>query len=382
MNADDTTALHHAAPRRLLGHDPEAEGLATAGPGRWLSALRSRAAAAWVAPLTLLAVALLAWHAAQGRPAPVWIAPSMAIAAKLLPLYLVVLLGAVLGRALEVDRSTVGTVLVRAVSPVVFLGAMASTPVAPRDLALPALFLAMPTLICLAARRIVQPLLAGSEAQLAAFLAGSANVGYFGVPAALAVLPAHALGAYMLCLLGFAVYENTVGYYMLARGRASARESLLRVARLPAMHAIALGLAANWASLSGGPELRVLWEAFKGCYVVLGMLALGLGIARLPALGATLRFVAVTASTRFALWPLAAVGLVAADAAVGSPFGADVQRIALLLAALPCATSGAIFAAELGLEPEKAAASVLVTTVLALLSVPLLPLLLPFLIGP
>lgn len=330
----------------------------------------------------LLAVALLAWHASRGRPAPAWTAPSLAIAFKLLPLYLVVLLGVVIGRTLEVDRGAVGTVLVRAVSPVVFLGAMASAPVAPRDLALPALFLAVPTLICLGVRRVVQPLLPGPEAQLAAFLAGSANVGYFGVPAALAVLPARALGAYMLCLLGFAVYENTVGYYVLARGRGSVRETLQRVGRLPTVHAIALGLAANWAGLSGGPELRALWEAFKGCYVVLGMLALGLGVARLPALRATLRFVAVTACARFAFWPLAAVGLVATDAILGSPFGTDVQRIALLLAALPCATSGAIFAAELGLQPEKAAASVLITTMLALLTVSFLPLLLPFLVGP
>ena len=48
----------------------------------------------------------------------------------------------------------------------------------------------------------------------------------------------------------------------------------------PAAHAIILGLAANWTGLSGGPELHAMWEAFKGCYVVLGMLALGLGLAR------------------------------------------------------------------------------------------------------
>ncbi len=350
----------------------------------WLSrrprAWPSVVGAACMSALILLG-ALASWRFQRG-PAPAWAAPSIAIAAKLLPLYLVVLLGIVVGRVLEVDRGTVGTVLVRAISPVVFLGAVASAPVAPRDLALPALFLAVPTMICLAARRVMRPLLPGPEAQLAAFLAGSANVGYFGVPAALAVLPARALGAYMLCLLGFAVYENTVGYYMLARGRGGTRGSLRRVARLPAVHAIALGLAVNWAGLSGGPELRGLWEAFKGSYVVLGMLALGLGLARLPALGTTLRFVVLTASARFTLWPLAAAGLVAADAATGLAFGADVQRIALLLAALPCATSGAIFAAELGLEPEKAAASVLVTTLLALLTVPLLPLLLPFLVGP
>jgi len=220
-------------------------------------------------------------------------------------------------------------------------------------------------------------MLSGPEARLAAFLAGSANVGYFGVPAALAVLPADVLGAYMLCLLGFAAYENTVGYYTLVRGRSSVRDGLIRITRLPAMHAIALGLAANWAGLSGGPELRGMWEAFKGCYVVLGMLTLGLGLASLAGLGATLRFVTLTTCARFTFWPFAAVGLVAVDAAAGALLGPGVRQITLLLAALPCATSGAIFAAELGLEPDKAAASVLATTLLALVTVPLAALLLP-----
>lgn len=369
MSVDDAIALPHPAPGRS-GRNPDVGGIIAARLGWKLSALWSRTSATAV----LLAIAL-AWYGLHGGPAPSWATPCIAIVFKLLPLYLVVLLGVIIGRALEVDRGTIGTVLVRAVSPVVFLGAMASAPVTPRDLALPALFFAVPTLICLAARQILQPLLHGPEARLAAFLAGSANVGYFGVPAALAVLPVRTLGAYMLCLLGFAIYENTVGYYMLARGRGDVRASLFRVVRLPAAHAIILGLAANWTGLSSGPELHAMWEAFKGCYVVLGMLALGLGLARLPALGATLRFVALTASAHFVLWPLAAVGLIAADVAVGSPFGLDVQRIMLLLAALPCATSGAIFAAELGLEPEKAAASVLASTVIALLTVPMLPLL-------
>ena len=335
----------------------------------------SRAAGvAWASGLAVAAA--IAWLASQGGPAPTWAAQSLGIAMKLLPLYFIVLLGIVIGRLLPLDRGTVGTVLVRAVSPVVFFGAVASAPVVFRDLALPALFLAVPSTICFAARRLLRPLLPGPEAALASFLIGSANVGYFGVPAALAVLPHSAFSTYMLCLLGFAAYENSVGYYTLARGRA-ALDGLRRVARLPAVYAIALGLAASSAGLSGGPELKALWEAFKGCYVVLGMLTLGLGLSRLPCLRTSLRFVALTALGRSLLWPLAAAGLILADIVLGNPVGTDMQRITLLLATLPCATSGAIFATELGLEPDKASATVLATTLLALLVVPLAALLLP-----
>ena len=87
-------------------------------------------------------------------------------------------------------------------------------------------------------------------------------MGYFDVPAALAVLPPDALGAYMLCLLGFAIYENIVGCDMMARSGAGMRDVLGRVLRLPAAHAVALGFAANWAGASGGAELHALWEAY------------------------------------------------------------------------------------------------------------------------
>ena len=143
-------------------------------------------------------MALLVLALARTGPAPVWAAPSLAVLSKLVPLYLIVMLGVVVGRILGVDRGTVGSILVRAISPVVFFGAVASAPIGPRDLALPALFLCVPTAICLASLTITRRLLPASEARLAAFLVGSANVGYFGVPAALAVLPARVLGSYML----------------------------------------------------------------------------------------------------------------------------------------------------------------------------------------
>ena len=278
-----------------------------------------------------------------------WAGPSLAIGAKLLPLYLVVILGSIAGRQFDIAPATVGTVLVRVVSPIMFFRAVAVSPVSVRDLALPALFLALPTGIRLVAHIVARNLIPGQRSCLAAFLAGSANVGSFGIPAVLTVLPRGALGTYMLCLFGFALYENTVAYFMLLEGRGGAKKSLRRAIRQPAAYAIMLGLAANWAGLSCGPELRALWAAFKGCYVVLGMLALGLRLAHPPALGETLRFMNVTTVARFVLWPLAAAGFVVANWVAASPFGPDVQRTALLFAALPCATSGAVFAVELGL---------------------------------
>jgi predicted permease len=130
---------------------------------------------------------------------------------------------------------------------------------------------------------------------------------------------------------------------------------------------------------SGGAELHALWEAFKGCSVVLGMLALGLGLARLPGLMATISFALTTILVRLAVWPATAAAVVALHALGSELLEPSLRLIAPLFAALPCATSGAIFVAELDLEIGKVAACVLASTVLALLTlsmVAMLPVLL------
>ena len=127
-----------------------------------------------------------------------------AIAPRLLPLYFLVALGFAAGRLFKIDSAPVGTILVHVISPIVFLGAMVTSPIGPVHLALPILFLVLPTAICLLSRAVLGRALGEAERNLAGFMAGSANCGFFGVPAALALLPADAFGIYLLCVVGAA----------------------------------------------------------------------------------------------------------------------------------------------------------------------------------
>ncbi len=93
-----------------------------------------------ILPLCMVLVVLLDPFAIQDFPSAALaphMTPSLEIAWKLLPLYFVVAPGIVLGRLFEIGRVSIGTVLVRGASPVVFFCAVASAPVTPHDLLCP-----------------------------------------------------------------------------------------------------------------------------------------------------------------------------------------------------------------------------------------------------
>ena len=297
----------------------------------------------------------------------------LGIAHKVIPLGAITALGFFAGKLMDPKDVSFGGTIVYLIAPVVFLGAVVNAPLSRVYLLLPVLFFALPAAIFLLSRCLAASFLGRSEGHMAAFMAGTANGGVFGIPAAIAILPAEAMGAYMLCLLGSAIYENSLGYYVVARGKVPVRESILRTARLPAVYAIVLGLGINWVGLKITPELNGVWEAFKGSYVVLGMLTIGISAARAHSISSTVRFASVTLLSKMLFWPAVALSLVFLDANFTFIFSRDVHQIMLLFAALPCATCGAVYASQLEYHPEKAAIAVISTTLVAFLLVPLLP---------
>ncbi len=84
------------------------------------------------------------------------------------------------------------------------------------------------------------------------------------------------------------------------------------------------------------------------------------------------RFTGLALAAKFAVWPLAMLAIVAADAATLRFFGTEIHRVMLLLSMVPLAANTVAFATELRSQPEKAAFAVLASTIVALFYVPAL----------
>jgi predicted permease len=174
----------------------------------------------------------------------------------------------------------------------------------------------------------------------------------------------------VLGAFGFILYENTLGYFVTARGHHTAAESLRRVARLPAIYAFGAGLTLNALGFARPGPLEELFRSLRGAYSVLGMLIIGLGAAGLRSWRTDGRFLAFCFAIKFAAWPLAVAALVAGAAAAGFPFAPELRPIVFLLGTVPMAANVVAIATELRVHPEKAAVAVLASTAFALFYLP------------
>ncbi len=158
--------------------------------------------------------------------------------AKPLPLLGLVGLGFVAGRHFGVERGSVARLAIFVVAPCVFFYGTATAPIDREGTAsfllLPLLTWGLASLVCAIVyalgSRVPRP-----RRNLMAFAVGNTNSGYFGIPAAVAIFGESAFSTAVLLSIGFTLFENTVGFYVTARGRSTPREALARLLRLPAL---------------------------------------------------------------------------------------------------------------------------------------------------
>lgn len=209
---------------------------------------------------------------------------------KLLPLYITVGLGWMAGRYLQASGSHIAGIMLYIVTPsVIFAGVMAA-PLSPSVILLPFLVFGFCSALALVHLAIAKWWLKDPVANLIPLSVGTGNTGYFGIPVALLLFGEQGLSIYIVCMLGTTLFENSVGFYLAARGRFGVRDCLLKVARLPAIYAFALAVTLNLSQI-GMPEVLIpLFDNLRGAYSILGMMIVGMGILSMRGLAGDLRF--------------------------------------------------------------------------------------------
>lgn len=295
-----------------------------------------------------------------------------ALIVKIIPLYFMILLGYVAGRFLKVPKEAIASLLLYMLMPAVVLVATARTTLSPGNLLAPVIFFTIGTALSFGLYYGSAALLRDSTRNVLAFTAGTGNTGYFGIPVALAVFGPDRLGLVVLTGLGAIFFENTFGFYHVARSAHTVRDSLLRMLRLPALHAFVLGVILNLSGVQLGQTILDAAELFRDTYSVLGMMMVGLALSGLRGYAFDARFLGLALITKFALWPLLISGVVWLDRAFAHLLSPELAQVLFFLSFMPLAANTAVFATELRAQPEKAALAVLLSTLLGLVVIPLM----------
>jgi hypothetical protein len=77
-------------------------------------------------------------------------------------------------------------------------------------------------------------------------------------------------------------------------------------------------------------------------------------------------------TVKFVVWPLAVIGLLWVDKFCFQSFSEEVYKMALIYGLVPLAGNPVAYAAQLGLKSERIALAVILSTVFALIYMPLL----------
>lgn len=299
-------------------------------------------------------------------------AAALALFLKLIPLYLTVTLGWVAGRFLEASGKHIAGIMLYIVTPsVVFSGVMAA-PLTPEVIALPFLVFGLSTVLALVQLKLAKRVITDGSASLIPLCVGSGNTGYFGVPVALLLFGEEGLGLYIVCMLGTTLFENSVGFYLAARGRHDLRAALWRVLKLPSVYAFLAAVALNLAG-AGIPDLFVpLFDNLRGAYSVLGMMIIGMSITSFRGLVGNVRFTGLAFFGKFVVWPAVAVLFWWLDANVFGIYDAAVHKAMFLISITPIAANTVVIATLLDTAPRQAAGTVLLTTLFALAFIPVM----------
>lgn len=296
---------------------------------------------------------------------------ALALLYKLLPLYITVALGWFAGRYLEASGRHIAGIMLYIVTPAVVFAGVMSAPLTPAVIALPALVFLGCCLVALTGWLLARCWLRDA-ANMIPLTIGTGNTGYFGIPVALLLFGEQGLGLYIVCMLGTTLFENSVGFYLAARGRYGVRDCLLRVARLPSIYAFALGVTLNLSGRDIAEVFVPLFDNLRGAYSVFGMMIIGMSILSFRRLAGDWRFTGLAFVGKFVLWPALALVFWWLDSQLLQWYGHEVYQAIFLIAITPVAANTVVIATLLDTSPRQVAGTTLLSTLFALLYIPLM----------
>lgn len=289
----------------------------------------------------------------------------------LLPLYILIGLGFIAGRRLEINVRSMARLAIYIILPVFMFGAVADMELRPEWIALPVYTYILGASISIAAYRLAHLKWRDETANLIGLSTGTANTGYFGLPLILILFAEEWLGPYMLLNFGVGLVEYTVSVYIGARSSFNARDALIKLSRFPMLYAIAAGLAWNISGLPLPDLFFDYWHFFKGAFVIIGMMIIGIGMSQgMEKPAHTSAFMLWLLVIKFIIWPMVALGILLIDRIFFGVLTPPLDMIMLIMALTPLPGNAVAYAAEFDLRPNQAATAVMVSTVIALVYIP------------
>lgn len=291
---------------------------------------------------------------------------------KIIPLYFIIFLGFIAGRYLNIKKESIASLLIYCVIPIVIFNGIINIKITPATLSIPVLFFLLACLISILSYYFSGFFWKDSTRNILSLMGGSSNMGYFGLPVALALFGEKAIGIIALAILGGSFYNNSFGFFLAAKGKHTTKESLIKMLKLPMLYTFALGIIINLAGIRLGTNFLDMANNFNGAFTVLGMMLIGIGLGEMKKYELDFKFVAVSLVITYIFWPIVMFTVILIDQNTFRFYNHELQKIFMLISILPVAANMVVYSAFLKIQPEKTLFAVMISTLFALIYIPLM----------
>ena len=291
---------------------------------------------------------------------------------KISPLYLNIAIGYILTRYFRVKRNFIATLLIYILGPIVILFATLSIELNLQLLFLPLFVFFFGTTIAFYILKKYKDDWNDASINTLSFTCGTGNTGYFGIPLSMILLSPESANIFIFATLGSLLYENTTGFYVTAKGSFTAKQSIIKVIKLPLLYAFILGLCLNILGFRTPEYIIPYFEGFKRSYGILGMMMLGMGMKgfNLKA-DVDIKYLRIAYFYKFIFWPAVILFIIFIDKSFLGFLNEEVYKYLFLFSVVPLAGNTVTLAVLLKARPEKASFTVLLSTLISVIYIPI-----------
>jgi len=192
------------------------------------------------------------------------------------------------------------------------------------------------------------------------------NAGNYGLPLILFAYGEEGLARAAFYFTMSAILTQTLGIFVAARGRASARDALLNVFKLPLVYAVFLGLVFNLARITIPEFLLKSVDLAKDGAIPTMLVILGIELAR-ATIGNDRLAITLATVTKLLIVPMVAFPLAAVMGLTGVT-----RAVCIIEASMPTAVMASIVAVEFDARPQLVTSIIFATTLASIVTLTML----------
>jgi predicted permease len=205
-----------------------------------------------------------------------------------------------------------------------------------------------------------------------AFTCGTGNTGYFGIPLAMILLSPQNANIFIFATLASLLYENTTVFFVTAKGSFTARQSIVKIIKLPLLYAFIAGLTLNASGVQIPDFVIPNFEIIKWVFGIMGMMMLGMGMKGFDFKeDMDKKYLKIAYFFKFIFWPASILLIIFIDKTFLGFLNKDIYDVLFLFSIVPLAGNTVTLAVLLNAKPQKASFEVLLSNLVSILYIPI-----------